>query len=74
MDADDIYFDAEDIRRRRKKKSNKAILFAHAVVTLARIEGMKAENMIRESNGDSLAYDEKDFAYEANELLKIMKT
>ena len=34
----------------------------------ARIEGMKALNAIRESNGHSLAYNDEDFFHEAGLL------
>lgn len=37
----------------------------------ARVEGMKAENQQRISNGDALAYSEKDFGYEAAEMERL---
>lgn len=38
-----------------------AYIFAQSVAALAEIEGMKAENMIRESLGHSMAYDHVAF-------------
>ena len=37
----------------------------------ARVEGMRAENKQREVLGESMAYTEQDFAYEAAELERL---
>lgn len=42
-----------------------------AMAYLAEIEGMKAENAIRESKGESLAYTGEDFNYIASEMRNI---
>jgi len=38
-----------------------AYVFAQSVAALAEVEGMKAENMIRESQGHSMTYDHGAF-------------
>ena len=50
--------------------SNLVRILALIAAANARIEGMKALNAIRESNGHSLAYDEEAFFHEAG-LLEI---
>lgn len=37
----------------------------------AEIEGMKAENMIREQNNESMAYNGDEFVYKAEELRNL---
>lgn len=43
-------------------------IMAAIVAAQARIAGMQAANTVRESNGEALAYGEKEFFYEANYL------
>ncbi len=38
----------------------------------AEIEGMKADNLMRKLNNDSLAYSERDFAQKADEIRDVV--
>lgn len=44
---------------------------ALVLATQAEIEGMKAENMQRQAQGDSMAFTEKDFSDKAMDLRNL---
>lgn len=48
-----------------------ARLLVDAMASSARVEGMKAENQHRISNGDSIAYGEEAFAIQAGHMDRI---
>ena len=49
------------------------ILFARVSACNARIEAMKAANIVRLANGEALAFTEHDFAYEANDIERLWR-
>ena len=74
-----------DIRKRREKKrgqvmnedlvrrmENVARVFALVMAANARVEGMKAENANRLSNGCSVAYGDIDFSAVESEIANLV--
>lgn len=50
-----------------------AKVFAYSVVLLAKVEGMRAENLCREHQGQQMAYPEVSFRFAIEEFFEAIK-
>ena len=63
--------DKYDLIRKKDSPCTSLSIAARIAASQARVEGMKAKNYGRESNGEALAYDSHDFFAEAQLLEQL---